>query len=167
MAITMEAIKKLRAMTGAGLADVKKALTEAEGDMDKAKDILRQKGQAIAAKRADRETANGCVLAKVGDGFAAIIALKCETDFVANNADYIKLTQEILDAAVAAKAADLDAVKALKLSNGLTVEAAVTERSGVTGEKMELDGYLTITGENIEAYNHMGRNGLCTLVQTQ
>ena len=119
MAITMEAIKKLRAMTGAGLADVKKALTEAEGDMDKAKDILRQKGQAIAAKRADRETANGCVLAKVGDGFAAIIALKCETDFVANNADYIKLTQEILDAAVAAKAADLDAVKALTLSNGL------------------------------------------------
>ena len=157
MAITMEAIKKLRAMTGAGLADVKKALEEAEGDMDKAKDILRQKGQAIAAKRADRETANGC---------AAIIALKCETDFVANNADYIKLTQEILDAAVAAKAADLDAVKALKLSNGLSVEAAVTERSGVTGEKMELDGYLTITGENIEAYNHMGRNGLCTLVQT-
>ena len=166
MAITMEAIKKLRAMTGAGLADVKKALTEAEGDMDKAKDILRQKGQAIAAKRADRETANGCVLAKVGDGFAAIIALKCETDFVANNADYIKLTQEILDAAVAAKAADLDAVKALTLSNGLTVEASVTERSGVTGEKMELDGYLTITGENIEAYNHMNRNGLCTLVQT-
>ena len=166
MAITMEAIKKLRAMTGAGLADVKKALTEAEGDMDKAKDILRQKGQAIAAKRADRETANGCVLAKVGDGFAAIIALKCETDFVANNADYIKLTQEILDAAVAAKAADLDAVKALTLSNGLSVEASVTERSGVTGEKMELDGYLTITGENIEAYNHMGRNGLCTLVQT-
>ena len=166
MAITMEAIKKLRAMTGAGLADVKKALTEAEGDMDKAKDILRQKGQAIAAKRADRETANGCVLAKVGDGFAAIIALKCETDFVANNADYIKLTQEILDAAVAAKAADLDAVKALTLSNGLSVEASVTERSGVTGEKMELDGYLTITGENIEAYNHMNRNGLCTLVQT-
>ena len=158
MAITMEAIKKLRAMTGAGLADVKKALTEAEGDMDKAKDILRQKGQAIAAKRADRETANGCVLAKVGDGFAAIIALKCETDFVANNADYIKLTQEILDAAVAAKAADL--------ANGLSVEASVTERSGVTGEKMELDGYLTITGENIEAYNHMNRNGLCTLVQT-
>ena len=166
MAISMDAIKKLRAMTGAGLADVKKALTEAGGDMDKAKDILRQKGQAIAAKRADRETSNGCVLAKVAEGFAAIIALKCETDFVANNADYIKLTQEILDAAVAAKAADLDAVKALTLANGLTVEAAVTERSGVTGEKMELDGYLTITGDNVEAYNHMNRNGLCTLVQT-
>ena len=166
MAITMEAIKTLRAMTGAGLADVKKALTEAEGDMDRAKEILRERGQAIAAKRSDRETSNGCVLAKVSDGFAAIIALKCETDFVANNADYIKLTQDILDAAVAAKAADLDAVKALTLSNGLTVEAAVTERSGVTGEKMELDGYLTIVGENVEAYNHMNKNGLCTLVQT-
>ena len=166
MAISMENIKKLRAMTGAGLADVKKALTEAEGDIDKAKEILRQKGQAIAAKRADRETSNGCVLAKVSDGFAAIIALKCETDFVANNADYIKLTQEILDTAVAAKAKDLDAVKALTLANGSTIEAAVIERSGVTGEKMELDGYMVIEGENIEAYNHMRKNMLCTLVQT-
>ena len=162
----MESIKTLRAMTGAGLADVKKALTEADGDMDRAKEILRERGQAIAAKRSDRETSNGCVLAKVSDGFAAIIALKCETDFVANNADYIKLTQEILDAAVAAKAADLEAVKALTLSNGLSVEASVTERSGVTGEKMELDGYLTIVGDNVEAYNHMNKNGLCTLVQT-
>ena len=163
MAISMDAIKKLRAMTGAGLADVKKALTEAEGDMDKAKDILRQKGQAIAAKRADRETSNGCVLAKVAEGFAAIIALKCETDFVANNADYIKLTLEILDAAVAAKAADLDAVKALTLANGLTVEAAVTERSGVTGEKMELSDYAFLVAPKVDAYNHLG-NKLSALV---
>ena len=162
----MENIKKLRAMTGAGLADVKKALTEAEGDMDKAKEILRQRGQAIAAKRADRETSNGCVLAKVGEGFAAIVALKCETDFVANGADYIKLTQEILDAAVAAKAKSIDEINALTLANGLTVAAAVTERSGVTGEKMELDGYNYLEGENVECYNHMNRNGLCTLVQT-
>lgn len=162
----MENIKKLRAMTGAGLADVKKALTEAEGDMDKAKEILRQRGQAIAAKRADRETSNGCVLAKVSEGFAAIVALKCETDFVANGADYIKLTQEILDAAVAAKAKSIDEINALTLANGLTVAAAVTERSGVTGEKMELDGYNYLEGENIECYNHMNRNGLCTLVQT-
>ena len=162
----MEDIKKLRAMTGAGLADVKKALTEAEGDMDKAKDILRQKGQAIAAKRADRETSNGCVLAKVGDGFAAIIALKCETDFVANGADYIKLTQEIIDAAVAAKAKSVEEVNNLTLANGQKVADAVIERSGVTGEKMELDGYNYLEGENIEAYNHMNRNGLCTLVQT-
>jgi elongation factor Ts len=166
MAISMEDIKKLRAMTGAGLADVKKALTEAEGDMDKAKEILRQRGQAIAAKRADRETSNGCVLAKVADGFAAIIALKCETDFVANGADYIKLTQEIIDAAVAAKAKTIDEVNALTLASGVTVAAAVTERSGVTGEKMELDGYNFLEGDNIEAYNHMNRNLLCTLVQT-
>ena len=162
----MEDIKKLRAMTGAGLADVKKALTEAEGDMDKAKEILRQRGQAIAAKRADRETSNGCVLTKVADGFAAIIALKCETDFVANGADYIKLTQEIIDAAVAAKAKTIDEVNALTLASGVTVAAAVTERSGVTGEKMELDGYNFLEGDNIEAYNHMNRNLLCTLVQT-
>ena len=162
----MEDIKKLRAMTGAGLADVKKALTEAEGDMDKAKEILRQKGQAIAAKRADRETSNGCVLAKVGTDFAAIIALKCETDFVANGADYIKLTQEIVDAAVAAKAKSVEEVNNLTLANGQKVADAVIERSGVTGEKMELDGYNYREGENIEAYNHMNRNGLCTLVQT-
>lgn len=162
----MEDIKKLRAMTGAGLADVKKALTEAEGDMDKAKEILRQKGQAIAAKRADRETSNGCVLAKVSTDFAAIIALKCETDFVANGADYIKLTQEIIDAAVAAKAKSVEEVNNLTLANGQKVADAVIERSGVTGEKMELDGYNYLEGENIEAYNHMSRNGLCTLVQT-
>ena len=162
----MEDIKKLRAMTGAGLADVKKALTEAEGDMDKAKDILRQKGQAIAAKRADRETSNGCVLAKVGEGFAAIIALKCETDFVANGADYIKLTQDILDAAVAAKAKSVEEVSNLTLANGQKVADAVVERSGVTGEKVELDGYMFLEGDNIDAYNHMNRNGLCTLVQT-
>ena len=162
----MESIKTLRAMTGAGLADVKKALTEADGDMDRAKEILRERGQAIAAKRSDRETANGCVLTKSADGFSAIIALKCETDFVANGADYIKLTQEILDAAVAAKAKSIDEINNLTLANGQTVAAAVTERSGVTGEKMELDGYSFIEGENVSVYNHMSKNTLCTMVQT-
>ena len=166
MAITMESIKTLRAMTGAGLADVKKALTEADGDMDRAKEILRERGQAIAAKRSDRETSNGCVLVKSANGFSAIIALKCETDFVANGADYIKLTQEILDAAVAAKAKSIDEVNNLTLANGQTVAAAVTERSGVTGEKMELDGYLYLEGENVSCYNHMNKNSLCTMVQT-
>ena len=166
MAITMESIKTLRAMTGAGLADVKKALTEADGDMERAKEILRERGQAIAAKRSDRETSNGCVLAKAENGFAAIIALKCETDFVANGADYIALTKDILDAAVAAKAKDIEAVKNLTLANGQTVAAAITERSGVTGEKMELDGYNFIEGENVSVYNHMNKNVLCTLVQT-
>ena len=166
MAITMESIKTLRAMTGAGLADVKKALTEADGDMDRAKEILRERGQAIAAKRSDRETSNGCVLVKSENGFSAIIALKCETDFVANGADYIKLTQDILDAAVAAKAKSIDEVNNLTLANGQTVAAAITERSGVTGEKMELDGYLYLEGENVSCYNHMNKNTLCTMVQT-
>ncbi|MBR4276292.1 MAG: elongation factor Ts [Prevotella sp.] len=166
MAITMESIKTLRAMTGAGLADVKKALTEADGDMDRAKEILRERGQAIAAKRSDRETANGCVLTKSENGFSAIIALKCETDFVANGADYIKLTQEILDAAVAAKAKSIDEINNLTLANGQTVAAAVIERSGVTGEKMELDGYSYLEGDNVSVYNHMKKNTLCTMVQT-
>ena len=164
MAVSIEDIKKLRAMTGAGLADVKKALTEAEGDFDKAKELLRERGLAIAAKRSDRETSNGCVLVKNVDGFAAIIALKCETDFVANGADFIKLTSDILDAAIAAKAQTLDEVKALKLGEG-DVQAAVTQRSGITGEKMELDGYCVLEGENIEVYDHMGKHTLCTMVQ--
>ena len=161
----MEDIKKLRAMTGAGLADVKKALTEAEGDFDKAKDLLRERGLAIAAKRSDRETSNGCVLVKVEKDFAAILALKCETDFVANGADFIALTQSILDAAVANKCKDIEEVKALVLADGQTAAEAVTQRSGITGEKMELDGYNYLEGENIYSYNHQGKNLLCTLVQ--
>ena len=164
MAISIEDIKKLRAMTGAGLADVKKALTEAEGDFDKAKELLRERGLAIAAKRSDRETSNGCVLVKNVDGFAAMIALKCETDFVANGADFIQLTSDILDAAIAAKAHTLDEVKALKFGEA-DVQAAVTQRSGITGEKMELDGYEVLEGENIEVYDHMGKHTLCTMVQ--
>ena len=166
MAISIEDIKKLRTMTGAGLADVKKALTEAEGDFEKAKELLRERGLAIAAKRSDRETSNGCVLAKVADGFAAIIALKCETDFVANGADFIALTQSILDAAVAAKAKDIEAVKELTLADGQKILDAVTQRSGITGEKMELDGYNVLEGENIEVYDHMGKHTLATMVQT-
>ena len=162
----MEDIKKLRSMTGAGLADVKKALTESEGDFNKAMEIIREKGQAIAAKRSDRETSNGCVLVKAVEGFAAIVALKCETDFVANGADYIKLTQDILDAAVAAKAKSLDEVKELTIADGTKVQDAVVARSGITGEKMELDGYNFIEGDNVEVYDHMGKHTLCTMVQT-
>ena len=164
MAVSIEDIKKLRAMTGAGLADVKKALTEAEGDFDKAKELLRERGLAIAAKRSDRETSNGCVLVKKVNDFAAIIALKCETDFVANGADFIKLTSDILDAAIAAKAHTLDEVKVLKVGES-DAQAAVTQRSGITGEKMELDGYNVLEGENIEVYDHMGKHTLCTMVQ--
>lgn len=162
----MEDIKKLRTMTGAGLADVKKALTESEGDFDRAMEIIREKGQAIAAKRSDRETSNGCVLVKTVDGFAAMIALKCETDFVANGKDFVALTQDILDAAVAAKAKSLDEVKTLAIADGTNVQDAVVARSGITGEKMELDGYLFIEGANVSAYDHMGKHLLCTMVQT-
>jgi len=164
MAISIDDIKKLRAMTGAGLADVKKALTEAEGDFDRAKELLRERGLAIAAKRSDRETSNGCVLVKKDAGFAAMIAVKCETDFVANGADFIAMTQSILDAAVAAKCKTLDEVKELEI-NGQKAQEVVTQRSGITGEKMELDGYLTLEGENIEVYDHMGKHTLCTMVQ--
>ena len=153
-------------MTGAGLSDCKKALTDSEGDFDKAMEIIREKGQAIAAKRSDRETSNGCVLVKASEGFAAIIALKCETDFVANGADYIKLTQDILDAAVAAKAKSLDEVKELTIADGTKVQDAVIARSGITGEKMELDGYNFIEGDNVSVYDHMNKHLLCTMVQT-
>lgn len=152
-------------MTGAGLADVKKALTEADGDFDKAKDILRERGLAIAAKRSDRETSNGCVLVKAVDGFAAMLALKCETDFVANGKDFIQLTEDILDAAIAAKCKTLDEVKTLKLANGDDAATAVQHRSGITGEKMELDGYDYLEGTNISIYDHMGKHTLATMVQ--
>ncbi len=161
----MEDIKKLRTMTGAGLADVKKALTEAEGDFDKAKELLRERGLAIAAKRSDRETSNGCVLVKKDGDFAAMVAVKCETDFVANGADFIAMTQSILDAAIAAKAKTLDEVKALKLANGEDAASVVTQRSGITGEKMEIDGYNFLEGANISTYDHMGRHTLATMVQ--
>ena len=161
----MEDIKKLRTMTGAGLADVKKALTEAEGDFDKAKELLRERGLAIAAKRSDRETSNGCVLVKKVGDFAAMVAVKCETDFVANGADFIALTQSILDAAIEAKAKSIDEVKALPLANGEDAASAVTQRSGITGEKMEIDGYNFIEGPNVSVYDHMGRHTLATMVQ--
>ena len=166
MGVTIADIQKLRKLTGAGLADCKKALTEAEGNIDRAIELVRERGLAIAAKRSDRETSNGCVLVKVADNFGAIVALKCETDFVANGKDYIQLTQDILDAAVAAKAKSLEEVKELTLADGKKVETAVMERSGITGEKMELDGYNYLEGENIYTYNHQNINVLGTMVQT-
>ena len=164
MAVSIEDIKKLRAMTGAGLADVKKALTEADGDFEKAKELIRERGLAIAAKRSDRETSNGCVLVKKEGNFAAMIAVKCETDFVAAGKDFIAMVQEILDAAVANKCKTLDEVKALKLSKGEDAATTVQQRSGITGEKMELDGYNFIEGDNTSVYDHMGKHTLATIV---
>ena len=163
MAVSIKDIQKLRELTGAGLADCKKALEESNGEIDPAIEIIRKKGQAVAAKRSDREASEGCVLVKVDGNFAAMIALKCETDFVANNADFVKLTQDILDAAVAARCKTLDEVKTLPMGEG-TVQDAVVARSGITGEKMELDGYSTVEGEEIAVYNHQKKNVLCTMV---
>lgn len=162
MAVTMADITKLRKMTGAGMMDCKNALTEADGDFDKAMKTIREKGQAVAAKRSDREASEGCVLVKVENGFGAMIALKCETDFVAKNEQFVKLAQEILDAAVANKCTTLDEVKALPMGD-VTIEQAVIDRSGITGEKMELDGYNTVEGPSIAVYNHQNKNFLCTM----
>ena len=166
MAVNIADIQKLRKMTGAGLADCKKALTEAEGNMDRAVELVRERGLAIAAKRSDRETSNGCVLVKKSNDFAAMIALKCETDFVANGKEFIECTEQILDAAIAAKAKNIEEILGLTLADGKDVATTVKLRSGITGEKMELDGYLFIEGENVEIYNHMNKNILCTMVQT-
>src|SRR5574344_2278639 len=108
MAVTMADISKLRKLTGAGMMDCKKALEETNCDMDAAVEIIRKKGQAVAAKREDREASEGCVLSAATDDFCAIVALKCETDFVAKNEGFVALTKAILDAAVAAKAKSLD-----------------------------------------------------------
>ena len=162
MAVTLADIKKLRDITGAGMMDVKKALEEANGDFDVAKDLLRKRGQAIAAKRSDREASEGCVLAKAENGFGAIVAVKCETDFVAKNADFVALVKTILDVAMTEKPADIEALKAIKVGD-LTIEALVTERSGVTGEKMELSDYVFLSAPKVDAYNHLG-NKLSSLV---
>ncbi|KAA6346683.1 Elongation factor Ts [termite gut metagenome] len=162
MAVTMADITHLRKMTGAGMMDCKNALTESDGDFDKAVEIIRKKGQAVAAKRSDRDASEGCVLAKAEGKYAAILALKCETDFVAKNADFIALTTQILDLAIAGKSACIEAVKALPLGKG-TVADAVTDRSGITGEKMELDGYSFVEGETTAVYIHPG-NKLATIV---
>ena len=162
MAVTLADIKKLRDMTGAGMMDVKKALEEANGDFEVAKDLLRKRGQAIAAKRSDREASEGCVLAKAVDGFGAIVAVKCETDFVAKNADFVGMVKLILDAAMDHKPATLDELKKIKIGN-FTVEEIVTERSGVTGEKMELSDYAFLAAPKVDAYNHLG-NKLSSLV---
>lgn len=162
MAVTMAEISKLRTMTGAGMMDCKNALTEAASDFDKAIEIIRKKGQATAAKRSDREASEGCVLAAANGGFAAVLALKCETDFVAQNADFVNLTKTILDIAVASQPATLEELKSL-LIDGRPISEVIIDRSGITGEKMELDYYETVQGGTTAAYIHPG-NKLATIV---
>ncbi len=163
MAVSIEDIKKLRTMTGAGMMDCKNALAETEGDIQAAIEIIRKKGQAVAAKREDREASEGCVVAATKPGFGAIVALKCETDFVAKNESFRTLTQTILDAAVAAEAKSLDEVKALKLADGRSIEEHITDEIGKTGEKMELGEYAYIVAPSVASYIHLN-NKLATLV---
>lgn len=162
MAVSIKDIQHLRKMSGAGMMDCKNALNEVDGDFDLAMEIIRKKGQAIAAKRSERETSEGCVLAKSIDGYAAMIGLKCETDFVAKNADHVKMTQDILDLAIENRCKDIEEVKALSY-DGSTVAEKVIERSGICGEKTELDGYNFVEGDTTVAYNHNG-NKLATIV---
>ena len=159
----MADIAHLRKMSGAGLTDCKSALIEAENDFEKAMEIIRKKGQAVAAKRCDREASEGCVLAADKGEFAAIIALKCETDFVAKNSEHIALTQSILDVAMSKKPVSLEELLALQLNDDRSVENHIIDRIGVTGEKMELDFYEFVTGVSTVSYIHHG-NKLCTIV---
>lgn len=145
------------------MMDCKKALEEANGDFDKAMEIIRKKGQAVAAKRSDREAAEGCVLAAESGDFAAIVALKCETDFVAKNDQFIALTQDILNVALAKKPASLDELLAAPLADGRSIQEHITDRIGVTGEKMELGFYEFVNGASTVSYIHPG-NKLATIV---
>lgn len=162
MAVTMAEISKLRQMTGAGMMDCKKALTEANNDLDAAIEILRKKGQAVAAKREDRNASEGCVVAQSTGDYAAVVALNCETDFVGKNEGFVNLTKSILAAAIAAKAKSIDEVKALEI-NGTKIADLITEESGKTGEKMELGAFEYVEAPATIAYNHFG-NKLATLV---
>ena len=163
MAVTMADISHLRKMSGAGMMDCKKALEEAGGDFDKAMEIIRKKGQAVAAKRSDREASEGCVLAQENGEFAAVVALKCETDFVAKNKDFVALTQDILNAALANKPASKEELLATALADGRSILEHITDRIGVTGEKMELGAYEFINGASTISYIHPG-NKLATIV---
>ena len=162
MAVTMADISKLRQMTGAGMMDCKKALTEANNDIDAAIEILRKKGQAVAAKREDRNASEGCVIAASTGDYAAVVALNCETDFVGKNEGFVNLTKSILAAAVEAKAKSIDEVKALEI-NGQKIADLIVEESGKTGEKMELGAFEYVEAPATIAYNHFG-NKLATLV---
>lgn len=162
MAVSIEDIKKLRQMTGAGMMDCKNALAETNGDIEASIEIIRKKGQAVAAKREARNAAEGCVFAGTNGNFAAIATLKCETDFVAKNESFRALAKEILNAALAAQAKSADEVKDL-VFDGRTVAEHITDEIGKTGEKMELGEYAWLEAPSVASYEHLG-NKLATIV---
>ena len=159
MAIEIKAadVMKLRKMTGAGMMDCKKALLEAEGDFERAQDIIREKGKLIVAKRADRNATEGVVVTKIVGNKGYMLCLACETDFVAQNSEFSATANELLELAVAADAVDTEALLAVKNGEGRTVEELVTEKSGQTGEKCELAFYARIEAAYINAYVHFNK----------
>lgn len=164
--ITAADVNTLRKQTGAGMMDCKKALVEAEGDFDKAIDVLRKQGQKVAAKRGDRDANEGLILAKTtADGKKAVmVVVNCETDFVAQNADFNAFATTILDAAIANSPASLDSLKALNFTGGaLTIAEKIIEQTGVIGEKIDVSGYEVVEAESTIAYNHPG-NRLASIV---
>ena len=163
VAITAAEVNKLRQMTGAGMMDCKKALTEANGDLEAAVDFLRKKGQKVAGNRADRDANEGVVIAKVNSDSTrgVLVVLHCETDFVAKNDDFIAFTNTISDIALNEKPADVNALLASSL-DGLPISDRITEQIGKIGEKMELR-YEQLESPLVVAYNHPG-NRLATLV---
>ncbi len=157
MEIKAAEVMKLRKMTGAGMMDCKNALVEAEGDFARAQDIIREKGKLVVAKRADRSASEGVVVTKIIGTKAYILCLACETDFVAQNAEYSASANAILEVAVACDAADTAALLACKNSAGETVEAMVTEKSGQTGEKIELAYYARVEAPYCVSYVHFNK----------
>ena len=164
MNITAAQVNELRQITGAGMMDCKKALVECNGDQKAAIDYLRQKGQKIAMKRADREATEGCVISKATEDhkFAAVIMLNCETDFVGANADFVGTTKQLLDFAIENRIKDIEALNAATI-NGMTLEAIVTDLTAKTGEKVQVGKYFAVEGEFVTNYNHQG-NRLATIV---
>jgi len=156
-------VARLRKITLAGMMDCKKALEESNGDFDKAIEIIRKKGQAVANKRADREATEGVVLSKITADAktGALIVLNSETDFVAKNAEFIALANKIIDLALEAKPADLEQLKSLKIDN-TTVEEKVVEFIGIIGEKLSLSVYEKLEAPYVQAYIHPG-NRLATV----
>ena len=155
---------KLRKMTSAGRMDCKKALTEADGDFNKAIEIIREKGKLVAAKRADRETTEGAVKARIEGGKGILVCLGCETDFVSRNADFQTLADAIADVAIANAPADLEALKACKMADGQTVEDAVEAQTGKTGEKHVLAYYALVEAPFVAEYIHKINGKLGALV---
>ena len=157
MEIKAADVMKLRKMTGAGMMDCKKALIEAEGDYERAQDIIREKGKLVVSKRADRTASEGVVVTRIVGGRAYMLCLACETDFVAQNAEYAASANAMLDVAVKQDVADRDALMAARNDEGRTVEEMVTEKSGQTGEKIELAYYARIEAPYCHAYVHFNK----------